>query len=178
MFDATSVDPLDSTTGDAGVDGGGIYLGDGTDAGSIYFRYDAANNYWETNSTINATVTGGSGTATTWDNPVTFEFTGDVESGPSGVASADIDGDEGTVTFDLQVIDDSHNHTTSTITDFTEAVQDVVGTMFTTVDDSSNDGIVVTYTDGAGNDTIALAHADTSDQANFDTATDPVGIVN
>lgn len=45
----------------------------------------------------------------------------------------------------LAVVDDSHNHTSATITDFGEAVADVVGGMVTS---NTENGITVTYDDG------------------------------
>jgi hypothetical protein len=50
-------------------------------------------------------------------------------------------------TLTASVVDDSHNHTTSTITNFTEDVQDVVGGM---VSSNTESGISVTYDDENG----------------------------
>lgn len=50
-------------------------------------------------------------------------------------------------TLTATVVDDSHNHTTSTITNFTEDVQDVVGGM---VAGNTENGLTVTYDDNTG----------------------------
>jgi hypothetical protein len=49
--------------------------------------------------------------------------------------------------IEVTVIDDSHNHTTATLPNFTEDVQDVVGAM---VVDNNEQGIAVTYDDETG----------------------------
>ena len=53
----------------------------------------------------------------------------------------------GSVSFAATVGNDTHSHTTSTITDFTEDVQDVVGGM---VSSNTESGIAVTYDDTSG----------------------------
>ena len=61
----------------------------------------------------------------------------------------------GTTAVNLTVVDDSHNHTISTITNFAEEVQDVVGAMFTL---NTESGINAVYQDTDG--TIDLDVAD------------------
>lgn len=53
----------------------------------------------------------------------------------------------GNATLTVTVLDDSHNHTTATINNYVEDTQDVVGGMVT---GNTENGITVTYDDGAG----------------------------
>jgi hypothetical protein len=54
----------------------------------------------------------------------------------------------GNATLTVAIVDDSHNHTTANIDNFTENVQDIVGTMVNPTNTES--GINVTYNDGTG----------------------------
>lgn len=74
------------------------------------------------------------------DADYTIALSGDV----SGTATVT---DLGDVTITTIVADDSHNHTSATITDLTETVQDIVGGMVT---GNSENGISVTYHDITG----------------------------
>lgn len=86
-------------------------------------------------------LTGNADTATAWETARTLTLSGDVTGTVSG-----IDG-----TGDIEVIttvgNDSHTHTSSFITDFIEATQDVVGGMVT---GNTESGISVTYSDDLG----------------------------
>jgi hypothetical protein len=84
-------------------------------------------------------VTGVSSSAIEWETPRSITLTG----GVSGVVSG-IDG-TADVFISTTVADNSHNHTTSTITDFTSATQAVVGAMVST---NTESGIVVSYAAG------------------------------
>lgn len=72
-------------------------------------------------------------------NDFTLTFNGDV-SGSGTITNL------GSKTITLTITDDSHNHTTSNIDGFTEAVQDAVGAM---VSGNTESGISVTYDDSA-----------------------------
>ena len=87
-----------------------------------------------------------------------FDGTGDIviattaTSDPTLTLSGDVSGSAtftnlGNATLSVTVANDSHSHTTSTITGFTEDVQDVVGGMVTT---NTEAGISVTYDDTSG----------------------------
>jgi hypothetical protein len=54
----------------------------------------------------------------------------------------------GNATLEVTIADDSHNHTTANIDDFTENVQDIVGNMVNPTNTES--GINVTYNDTSG----------------------------
>lgn len=70
----------------------------------------------------------------------TLTFTGDA-TGSGTITNL------GNTSIELTVADNSHNHTASNITDFTESVQDVVGEMVST---NTESGISVTYDDDNG----------------------------
>lgn len=91
--------------------------------------------------TIDApTFTGNAATASAWLTTRVLNLAGDV-TGAIGInGSTD-------VTINTTVGDDSHNHTSTTITDFIEAVQDVAGGMVT---GNVEQGISVTYNDTLG----------------------------
>lgn len=72
-------------------------------------------------------------------NDPLITFSGDVSG--SGTIT-----DLGDTTFDITVLDNSHNHTASNISDFAEAAQDVVGGMLA----GSQSGISVSYDDANG----------------------------
>lgn len=116
---------------------------DGLD--STFFR-DASNLNTGTISdlrlpdTITSSITGNAATATKLLTARTISLAGDATGSASFDGSAD-------VTITASVLDDSHLHSSGTISDFTEAVQDVVGGMVST---NSELGLVVTYDDTAG----------------------------
>lgn len=84
--------------------------------------------------------TGNANTASTWATTRLLNLAGDV-TGTIGMNG-------GTdVTLNATVVNDSHSHTSTTITDFIEATQDVVGGMLT---GNVESGIVVTYDDTLG----------------------------
>ena len=70
----------------------------------------------------------------------TLTFTGDA-TGSGTVTNL------GNTSIELTVVDNSHNHTASNVSDFTESVQDVVGGMVST---NTESGISVTYDDENG----------------------------
>lgn len=70
----------------------------------------------------------------------TLTFTGDVTG--SGTIT-----DLGNTSIEMTIADNSHNHTSSNISDFTEATQDIVGDM---VSSNTESGISVTYDDETG----------------------------
>ena len=70
----------------------------------------------------------------------TLTFTGDA-TGSGTITNL------GNTSIELTVADNSHNHTSSNISDFTESVQDVVGGMVST---NTESGISVTYDDTNG----------------------------
>ena len=87
------------------------------------------------------TVASDSLSITEWTQDITGGmFTGNTESG--GI-SAVYDDSTGKIT--LAIAANGHNHTASNISDFSEAVSDVVGTMVT---GNTESGISVTYVDG------------------------------
>lgn len=67
---------------------------------------------------------------------------GNSETGGISVTYQDSDG-----TLDFAIADNGHNHTSSNISDFAEAVQDIAGGM---VAGNTESGITVTYDDGTG----------------------------
>jgi hypothetical protein len=87
-----------------------------------------------------ANFTGNASSATKWATARTLSLSGDA----SGSVSLD-----GTAngTLAVTVVNDSHNHSSTTISDFTEATQDVVGGMVT---GNTESGIAVTYDDTLG----------------------------
>ena len=93
-----------------------------------------------TGSVTSSSFLGNATTASAWQTPRTLTLAGDVTGAVSLDGSAN-----GTLT--AVVIDDSHNHTSTTITDFVEATQDVVGGMVT---GNTESGIAVTYDDALG----------------------------
>ena len=157
------------STDDSSLDDAGIYLGVNE---SVYFKYDADGNQWVSSVPISGQITG-AGTASQWDTARTVTFaTGDV------TGSFSIDGTADVTNVNLQVGDDSHNHTSAFITDFEEAVEDVVGGLISAAQLDATDGIVVTYNDGDsgggdGDGTLTIAHADTSSISNVATPTTP-----
>jgi len=70
----------------------------------------------------------------------TLTFTGDA-TGSGTITNL------GSTSIELTVADNSHNHTASNISDFTEAAQDVIGGM---VDSNTESGISVSYDDETG----------------------------
>ena len=84
--------------------------------------------------------TGNAATATKWATARSITLDGDVSG------TTNIDG-SAAVTITAIVANDSHSHTSSTLTDFTENVQDIAGGM---VDGSTQNGIAVTYDDTTG----------------------------
>ena len=109
------------------------------------------------------TETGLSVTYQDGDGTLDFALTAD----PVITLSGDVTGSAtmtnlGNVTISTTVADDSHNHTTANIDDFTENVQDIVGGMVNPTNTES--GINVTYDDNNGklnfdvNDQIGRAH--------------------
>jgi thiamine phosphate synthase YjbQ (UPF0047 family) len=81
----------------------------------------------------------------------TISLSGDVSGSTSFDGSAN-------VSITATVADNSHNHTASNISDFTEAVQDIIG-----ADVVGSGAISVSYNDTTGDTTIT--HVDTSSQA-------------
>jgi len=95
------------------------------------------------------TETGLSVTYQDGDGTLDFALTAD----PVITLSGDVTGSAtmsnlGNVTITTTVADDSHNHTTANIDDFTENVQDIVGSMVNPTNTES--GISVTYDDDNG----------------------------
>ena len=95
------------------------------------------------------TETGLSVTYQDGDGTLDFALTAD----PVITLSGDVTGSAtmtnlGNVTISTTVADDSHNHTTANIDDFTENVQDIVGSMVNPTNTES--GISVTYDDDNG----------------------------
>ena len=95
------------------------------------------------------TETGLSVTYQDGDGTLDFALTAD----PVITLSGDVTGSAtmsnlGNVTITTTVADDSHNHTTANIDDFTENVQDIVGGMVNPTNTES--GINVTYDDNSG----------------------------
>ena len=95
------------------------------------------------------TETGLSVTYQDGDGTLDFALTAD----PVITLSGDVTGSAtmtnlGNVTISTTVADDSHNHTTANIDDFTENVQDIVGSMVNPTNTES--GINVTYDDNNG----------------------------
>ena len=86
--------------------------------------------------------------------PRTISLSGDVSGSTSFDGSAN-------VSITATVADNSHNHTASNISDFTEAVQDIIG-----ADVVGSGAISVSYNDTTGDTTIT--HVDTSSQASVD----------
>ena len=84
-------------------------------------------------------LTGNADTATTWAASRTLTLSGDVSGSVAGINGS------GDIAITTTVSDDSHNHTTSTITDFVTATQAVVGNM---VSANTESGIVVSYSAG------------------------------
>lgn len=93
-----------------------------------------------TGTVTSSAFLGNATTASAWQTARTLTLAGDVTGAVSLDGSAN-----GTLT--TVVVDDSHNHTSTTITDFVEATQDVVGGMVT---GNTESGIVVTYDDALG----------------------------
>ena len=83
--------------------------------------------------------------------------------------SGDVSG-SGTVTnlanveITTAVADDSHSHTTSTLTGIQEFVEDTASKMIT---DATHSGISVAYTDGAGAGTLAFTNTDKGSSQNI-----------
>lgn len=93
-----------------------------------------------TGSVTSSAFLGNATTASAWQTARTLTVSGDVTGAVSLDGSAN-------VTLTAAVVDDSHNHTSTTITDFVEATQDVVGGMVT---GNTESGIAVTYDDALG----------------------------
>ena len=91
-------------------------------------------------ATISSDITGNAATATTLATARTIQLSGDVTGSTTFDGSAN-------ATITATVADDSHNHVTSNIDNFTEEVQDVVGEMVT---GNTESGIAVTYNDTTG----------------------------
>jgi hypothetical protein len=87
-----------------------------------------------------ANFTGNASSATKWATARTLSLSGDASGSVSLDGTAD-----GTLT--VTVSDDSHTHSSTTISDFTEATQDVVGGMVT---NNPEIGIAVGYDDDNG----------------------------
>ena len=79
-------------------------------------------------------------TADSWTTARTISLAGDASG------SVSIDG-SANATLTVTVADDSHNHTTSNIDNFTESVQDIAGGMWSS---NSESGVSVTYQDTDG----------------------------
>jgi len=90
-----------------------------------------------TSTTFSGALSGNATTATALSTARTFALTGDA----TGSVSSDLSSG---ASIAVTVVDDSHNHTSATITDFAEAVADTVGAMVTT---NTENGIAVTYDD-------------------------------
>jgi hypothetical protein len=103
---------------------------------------------------VGAMVTGNTETGlsvTYQDDDGTLDFA--LTADPVITLSGDVTGSAtmsnlGNVTITTTVADDSHNHTTANIDDFTENVQDIVGGMVNPTNTES--GINVTYDDNSG----------------------------
>ena len=103
---------------------------------------------------VGAMVTGNTETGlsvTYQDDDGTLDFA--LTADPVITLSGDVTGSAtmtnlGNVTISTTVADDSHNHTTANIDDFTENVQDIVGSMVNPTNTES--GINVTYDDDNG----------------------------
>ena len=103
---------------------------------------------------VGAMVTGNTETGlsvTYQDDDGTLDFA--LTADPVITLSGDVTGSAtmsnlGNVTISTTVADDSHNHTTANIDDFTENVQDIVGSMVNPTNTES--GISVTYDDDNG----------------------------
>lgn len=86
-------------------------------------------------------ITGNAATASKWATARTLSLIGDVSG------SVSIDG-SANVSITAVVADDSHAHSISTISNFTEEVQDIVGTMFAPT--NVENGVSVYYDDTTG----------------------------
>lgn len=87
--------------------------------------------------TLTGSLVGNASTATTLQTARTLSLSGDATGSATFNGSAD-------ATITVAVVDNSHNHTSATVTDFAEAVQDVVGGMVT------GTGLSVAYDDAIG----------------------------
>lgn len=108
--------------------------------------YYAGNPVAETTSTgiaaglFTGDLTGNAGSATVLETARTISLSGDLSGSASFNGSSDI-------SINAVVANDSHTHVSSNITDFSEAVQDVAGGMFS---GNTEAGISVTYNDTSG----------------------------
>jgi hypothetical protein len=130
------------TGGAAGSEGAALTINvDATpnNTASKVVARDASGNF--SAGTVTAALSGNASTATSLATGRTISLTGDV-TGTSG----SFDG-SGNVSITATVADDSHNHTTANIDNFTESVQDIAGGMWS---GNSESGVSVTYQDGDG----------------------------
>ena len=97
--------------------------------------------------TITAALSGNATTATTLQTSRTIALAGDV------TGSVSFNGSQN-VSITATVADDSHNHVTSNIDGFTEAVQDVAGGMFS---GNTETGVSAAYQDGDGTVDLVLS---------------------
>jgi hypothetical protein len=82
---------------------------------------------------IHGNLVGGSSTAGSWNTPITITLSGDASGSVSFDGSAN-------ATLNVAIANDSHNHTTTSITNFTQDVQTTCGQMIGTLS-----GISVSY---------------------------------
>lgn len=111
-----------------------------TDTLQVDENASVTGNILVTGSVTSSAFLGNATTASAWQTARTLTVSGDV----TGAISLD---GSSNVTLTAAVVDDSHNHTSTTITDFIEAVQDVAGGMVT---GNTESGIAVTYDDALG----------------------------
>lgn len=111
-----------------------------TDTLQVDENASVTGNILVTGTVTSSAFLGNATTASAWQTARTLTLAGDVTGAVSLDGSAN-----GTLT--AAVVDDSHNHTSTTITDFVEATQDVVGGMVT---GNTESGIAVTYDDTLG----------------------------
>jgi hypothetical protein len=132
----SAVTPKLTNSIDLGTEG--IRYKDGYFAGEVEAQLGFTGNL---TGNVTGNVTGNASTATAWQTGRSITLSGDV----SGTV-ANVNG-TANVVINTTVADNSHNHTTSTITDFVESTQDLVGGMIT---GNTENGISVVYDDAAG----------------------------
>lgn len=108
--------------------------------GGVSFDGTADINLPGVNTAGNQDTSGNAASATKLASARTITLNGDVSGSASFDGSAN-------ATITATIADDSHNHTTSNIDGFTEAVQDITGGMWTS---NSESGVSVTYQDVDG----------------------------
>lgn len=111
-----------------------------TDTLQVDENASVTGNILVTGSVTSASFLGNATTASAWQTARTVTLSGDV------TGSASLDG-SANVTITTVVGNDSHTHASTTISDFVEATQDVVGGMVT---GNTESGIAVTYDDALG----------------------------